>query len=189
MLFLERMKKIAYILLFTTLIVTLFYNALGYRMLFAFDQEQEWVTAMKKIPEPEFKVIRLNASLYTFADDTELEYVNENIVINNKSYHIFKKQIKDNILNLYYLPNVNSSLSTQEIENIVDMQLFNSSNENKGSSKKIVKTFTVDYFIQYPESITIINTTDFESIPLISFSNEKLHAGFVPSFYSPPDFV
>lgn len=189
MLFLERMKKIAYISLFCTLLASLFYNALGYRMLFAFEQEQEWVTAMKKIPDPEFKVIRMNASLYTFADDTELEYVNENIVINNKSYHIFKKQIKDNILNLYYLPNVNSSLSTQEIENIVDMQLFNSSNENKGSSKKIVKTFTVDYFIQYPESITIINTTDFESISLISFLNEKLHAGFTPSFYSPPDFV
>lgn len=189
MLFLERMKKIAYILLFSTLLVTLFYNALGYRMLFAFDQEQEWVTAMKKIPDPEFKVIHLNASLYTFADDTELEYVNENISINNKNYHIFKKQIKDNILNLYYLPNVNSSLSTQEIENIVDNQLFGGSNENKGSSKKIVKSFTVDYFIQYPESITITNTTDFKSIPLISFSKEKLHAGFIPSFYSPPDLV
>jgi hypothetical protein len=69
------------------------------------------------------------------------------------------------------------------------MQLFNSSNENKGASKKIVKTFTVDYFIQHPESITITNTTNFKSIPLISFSNEKLHAGFIPSFYSPPDFV
>jgi hypothetical protein len=189
LLFLERMKKIAYILLFSTLVASLFYNALGYRMLFSFEQEQEWVTAMKKIPDPEFKVIHLNASLYTFADDTELEYVNENITINNKKYHIFKKQIKDNILNLYYLPNVNSSLSTQEIENIIDNQLFGGSFENKDSSKKIIKTFTVDYFIQHPECITIINTIDFETIPLISFSKEKLHAGFVPSFYSPPDFV
>jgi hypothetical protein len=189
LLFLKRMKKIASILLFSTLLVTLFYNALGYRMLFAFDQEQEWVTAMKKIPDPEFKIIRLNASLYSFIEDTELEYVNENITINNKSYHIFKKQIKDNIINLYYLPSINSSLSTQEIENIVNIQLFNGLNDNKGDSKKIIKTFTLDYFIQYPESIAISNATDFKSIPLISFSEEKLHAGFVPSFYSPPDFV
>jgi hypothetical protein len=189
LLFLNRMKKIASILLFSTLLVTLSYNALGYRMLFAFDQEQEWVTAMKKIPDPEFKVIRMNASLYAFADDTELEYVNENIMINNKSYHIFKKQIKDNILNLYYLPSINTSLSTQEIENIVNGQLFNGFNDNKGDSKKIVKTFTLDYFIQYPESIAISNTENLKTIPLISFSKEKLHAGFVPSFYSPPDFV
>ena len=183
------MKKIAYILLFSTLLVSLFYNALGYRMLFAFDQEQEWVTAMKKIPDPEFKVIHLNASLYTFIEDTELEYVNENIVINNKSYHIFKKQIKNNILNLYYLPNVNSSLSSQEIENIVDCQPFNISNDNKGASKKIVKTFPIDYFIQHPESIGLSNNLDFKSNPLISFSNQKLNCGFINSFYSPPDFI
>lgn len=189
MLFLERMKKIASILLFTTLLVTLIYNALAYRMLFAFDQEQEWVTAMKKIPNPEFKVIQMNASLYTFAEDTELEYVNENITLNNKSYHIFKKQIKNNIINLYYLPNVNSSLSTEEIENIIDSQLFNSSNENKGASKKIVKTFAIDYFIQYPEFIAISNTTDFKLIPITSFLNEKLDTGHIASFYSPPDFA
>lgn len=183
------MKKIAYTLLFSTLLASLFYSALGYRMLFAFDQEQEWVTAMKKIPDPEFKVIRLNASLYAFAEDTELEYVNEDISINNKNYHIFKKQIKDNILNLYYLPNINSSLSTQEIEDIVNNPFFNSYNDNKGSSKKIVKSFAVDYFIQYPEAITITNSADYKSIPLISFTNEKLDTGFVPSFYSPPDFV
>jgi hypothetical protein len=183
------MKKIAYIFLFSTLLASLFYNAIGYCMLYSFEQEQEWITAMKKIPEPEFKIIRLNASLYTFAEDTELEYVNENISINNKSYHIFKKQIKDNILNLYYLPNVNSSLSTQEIENIIDNQLFGGSKENKEPSKKIVKSFTADYFIQYPEAITISNTMNFESIPLISYSKEKLDTGFISSFYSPPDFV
>ena len=183
------MKKIASILLFTLLVVTLVYNALGYRMLFAFDQEQEWVTAMKKIPNPEFKVIQMNASLYTFAEDTELEYVNENITLNNKSYHIFKKQIKNNILNLYYLPNVNSSLSSEEIENIIDGQLFNSSTENKGASKKIVKTFAIDYFIEKPVFIEFSNKTDFKLIPIISFPKGKLHAGHTPSFYSPPDFI
>jgi hypothetical protein len=34
---------------------------------------------------------RTNASLYSFVPDTEFEYVNENVVIDNKSYHIFKE--------------------------------------------------------------------------------------------------
>ena len=181
------MKKIASILLFTTLLVTLFYNALGYRMLFAFDQEQEWVTAMKKIPDTQFKVIHLNASIYSFTEDTDFEYVNENISLNNKNYHIFKKQIKDNILSLYYLPNHNSSLSTQEIENIVENQLFDTANENKGATKKTVKAFSMDYYMYYPEKIAFYVKSDFKLIPIISFSKKKLHAGHTPSFYSPPD--
>jgi hypothetical protein len=37
---------------------------------------------------------RTNASLYSFVPDTEFEYVNENVVIDNKSYHIFKREFK-----------------------------------------------------------------------------------------------
>ena len=183
------MKKIASLFLLSTLLVTLFYNVLGYRMLFAFEQEQEWVTTMKKIPDSEFKVINLNASLYTFVEDTEMEFVNENIVINKKKYHIFKKRIQNNLLQLYYLPTINSDLTSQEIEQLIDGQLSNYSNGNKESSKKIIKSFVIDYFIQYPQTIASVNKIGDKTIPLKSISTENLLSGHLSSFYSPPDLV
>jgi hypothetical protein len=55
--------------------------------MFSYQKEQAWVSAMKN-PDSEFKV-NPNATLYSFIEDTDFEYVNEN-VIENKSYHIFK---------------------------------------------------------------------------------------------------
>ncbi|WP_264565601.1 hypothetical protein [Flavobacterium sp. N3904] len=183
------MKKIASILVLSTLLVTLFYNVLGYRMLFAFEDEQEWVVAMKKIPDSEFKVINLNASLYTFAEDSDFEFVNENIIINNKSYHIFKKRIQNNILSLYYLPNINTDLTSSEIDELVNGQLFNSNNDNKVPSKKIMKSFVKDYFIEYPESLVSTNKKEIKSISLNSLPKENLLSAHLSAFYSPPDFV
>ena len=85
------MKRIATLFL----IVTLFYNMIGYYLMFAYQEQQAWVARMEKTSHTDFRVMRLNASLYSFADDTEFEEVNEDVIINNKSYHIFKKQVKD----------------------------------------------------------------------------------------------
>lgn len=73
---------------------------IGYYLMFAFKEQQAWVARMENTSPSDFRVLRLNASLYSFVDDTEFEDVNEDVVINNKSYHIFKKQIKDNVLSL-----------------------------------------------------------------------------------------
>src|SRR3990167_9386376 len=95
------MKRIASLFL----LVTLFYNVLGYYLMFAQQQEQAWVASMEKNDTSKFKVIHLNATLYSFIEDTDFEYVNENVTINNTTYHVFKKRIQNNILSLYYLPN------------------------------------------------------------------------------------
>jgi hypothetical protein len=183
------MKKTSSIFLLTTLLVTLFCNVLGYRMLFAFDQEQEWITAMQKIPDSDFKIIQLNATLYSFREDTDFEYINENITINHKLYHIFKKRIKDNVLNLYYLPNTKSSLSSKKIENIVDNQLFNSSKENKNGSKKITKTFSIDFIIENQEKAAQPIIANHKLKPIKSFSDIGLNIGHTNLLYSPPDLV
>ena len=82
------MKRIASLFLLTTL----FYNVLAYCAMFAYQKEQRWVSSMEKVPSSKFQVIRLNASVYSFIEDTDFEYVNENVIIKNKSYHIFKKK-------------------------------------------------------------------------------------------------
>jgi len=63
------MKRIASLFL----LVTLFYNALGYYLMFAQYDEQAWVSAIEKTPESEFQVIELNATLYSFIEDTDFE--------------------------------------------------------------------------------------------------------------------
>ena len=85
------MKKKAILLLTLVLTITLFNNVVGYYLVYAFEKEQTWVNAKQNIPESEFSVIRLNATLYSFTEDTELEYVNENITIENVTYHIVKQ--------------------------------------------------------------------------------------------------
>ena len=87
--------------------------------MFAYQEEQAWVKMMANEPDSNYNVIHLNASLYSFIEDTDFEYVNENITIENKSYHIFKKRIKNNILSLYYLRNKHNEVISNEAKNII----------------------------------------------------------------------
>ena len=135
------MKRIASLFL----LVSLFYNVLGYYLMFAYHDEQAWVSAIEKTPDSEFQVIELNATLYSFIEDTDFEYVNENVVIENKSYHIFKKRIQNNILSLYYLRNSYGDVIGKDLKDIVNNQLFDSTPSKNSPIKKLLKTFLQDY--------------------------------------------
>jgi hypothetical protein len=133
--------------------------------------------------------MRLNASLYSFADDTEFEEVNEDVIINNKSYHIFKKQVKDNVLSLYYLPNTNKNTVSKDLNDIVDSQLFNSGSSKESPVKKLLKSFIKDY-IDNPEVSIPMQTKAVASISL--FTNNGVdftNPGHLSLPYSPPDFI
>lgn len=108
---------------------------IGYYLMFAFKEQQAWVARMENTISSDFRVLRLNASLYSFVDDTEFEDVNEDVVINNKSYHIFKKQIKDNVLSLYYLPNANENTVSKDLNDLVHSQLFDTGSSKESPTK------------------------------------------------------
>lgn len=172
------------------LIVTLFYNVLGYYLLYHQQEEQKWVTAMETLNHSNYKILKLNASIYTFIEDTDFEYVNQNIEINNKFYHIFKKRIQNNILYLYYLPNTHQNKINKDLKTIVNGQLFDDSSSKDSSSKKIFKTFMTDYVLAKP--IVISNTVVF------SFTKKATHeptpiakpiCGYFNLPFSPPDVV
>lgn len=171
------------------LISTLCYNVLGYYLVFNQQEEQNWVEAMQEKATSEYKVLQLNASIYTFVQDTDFEYVNENVEINNKFYHIFKKRIQNNILYLYYLPNSHQDKISKNLNNIVDQQLFDHSPTKESPTKKLVKTFISDYVVTKP---ILINA------PMYLFSEIDTHqqtqnarplCGYFNTPYSPPDFV
>lgn len=162
---------------------------IGYYLMFAYKEQQAWVARMEKTSHTDFRVMRLNASLYSFADDTEFEEVNEDVIINNKSYHIFKKQVKDNVLSLYYLPNSNENTVSKDLNDIVDSQLFNSGNSKESPVKKLLKSFIKDY-IDNPEVGIPTQTENLASTSLITTTVVNFtESGHLSLPYSPPDFI
>jgi len=162
---------------------------IGYYLMFAYQEQQAWVARMEKTTHTDFRVMRLNASLYSFADDTEFEEVNEDVIINNKSYHIFKKQVKNNVLSLYYLPNTNENTISKDLHDIVDSQLFNSGSSKDSPVKKLLKSFIKDY-IDNPEVSIPVPTNAVASTELFSNNDaEFTNPGHVSLPYSPPDCI
>lgn len=179
------MKRIASLFL----IVTLFYNVMGYYLMFAYQEEQAWVSSMEKRHDSEFQVIKLNATLYSFIEDTDFEYVNEDVVINNKNYHIFKKRIQNNILSLYYLRNSHQDAISQDLKDIVDNQLFNGSSSKESPIKKLLKSFLKDYVPNTAVCFTFSPEKEAEVVVFNENPTASLHSGHLALSYTPPDFV
>ncbi|SHG64582.1 hypothetical protein SAMN05444372_10874 [Flavobacterium micromati] len=179
------MKQIASLFI----LVTLFYNAMGYYLIFAYHEEQAWVLSMEKRHDSEFQIIKLNASLYSFVEDTDFEYVNENVVINNKSYHIFKKRIRDNILSLYYLRNSHHESINQDVKDIVDNQLFNTSSSKESPVKKLLKSFLKDYVANTEFCYSFSTSMQRTFVAFTKNPKETLLSGHFTLFYTPPDLV
>ena len=179
------MKRIATLFL----VVTLFYNMIGYYVMFAYKEQQAWVARMENTNSSDFRVIRLNASLYSFADDTELQDVNEDVIINNKSYHIFKKQIKDNILSLYYLHNANENTISKDLNDLVNSQLFNNDNSKESPTKKLLKSFIKDYIDNPEVSIPMPTQAIVLTEAFAADDAEFTNPGHLSLPYSPPDCI
>jgi hypothetical protein len=179
------MKRIASLFL----LVSLFYNVLGYYLMFAYQEQQAWVSVMEKTPDLEFQVIELNASLYSFIEDTDFEYVNENVIIDNKSYHIFKKRIQDNILSLYYLRNSYGDVIGKNLSEIVDNQLFNSTPSKESPIKKLLKSFLQDYIPNTSLALDFSPNLDLDLRKDTTAPNLEVNAGYLHSLYAPPKFI
>ena len=179
------MKRIASLFL----VVTLFYNVMGYYLMFAYQEEQAWVSSMEKRHDSEFQVIKLNATLYSFIEDTDFEYVNEDVVINNKSYHIFKKRIQNNILSLYYLRNSHQDVISQDLKDIVANQLFNGSSSKESPVKKLLKSFLKDYVPNTTVCFAFSPEKETEVVAINENPIASLRSGHLGLSYTPPDFV
>lgn len=171
------------------LIVNLFYNVLGYYLLYHQQEEQNWVALMERQEPSKYKMLEINASLYSFVEDTDFEYVNENITVNNKHYHVFKKRIQNNILQLYYLPNSHLNAINTDLKTIVDQQLFDQSTNNDYPAKKLLKTFLTDYVFTNPIVLKSPPFLLFETAKIEQLHIFRTDCGYFDMPYSPPDIV
>ena len=183
------MKRKASILLLLILTTTFLYNVIGFHLLFTLQKEQIWVVAMQNIPDSEFKLIRLNATLYSFTDDTEMEYVNENITINNKVFHIFKRQIQDNIISLYYLPNNQQSITDVNLKKLVDNDTFENAPLSKNPLEKLFKSFQKIYVQHNSNAFIFLDESKKSTLKFDFYTQGILHSGYLSRANSPPDLV
>ena len=162
---------------------------MGYYLICAYQEEQSWVSSMEKIHDSEFQILKLNASLYSFVEDTDFEYVNKNVVVNNKTYHIFKKRIKDNVLSLYYLRNSHHESINQDLKDIVDNQLFNTSSSKESPVKKLLKSILQDYVASSEFCYSFSTKKNRTTLSFTNFPKETLLSGHPTLSYTPPDLV
>ncbi|WP_026728894.1 hypothetical protein [Flavobacterium denitrificans] len=181
------MKKIASLFL----IVTLFYNVLGFYIMFAEQQEQVWVSAMEKTQDSDFEVIEIQIDPYAYVVDSGFEEVNEDLTIENKIYHVFKKRIVNNVLRLYCLKNANAKVFSNDLKKIVDSQIFDTSSNKENPSKKVMKSFITDY-IPNNDTIDLVLTASKAFFPgkLCTYTPKRdLLSGYFTTICPPPDMV
>jgi hypothetical protein len=179
------MKRIAFLFLF----VTLFYNVIGFYLMFAEHQEQVWVNSIENSTTTNFEVIEVTINPYAYIVDSGIEDTNEDFVIDNKVYHVFKKRIINNVLKLYCLKNDHREVLSKDLTKIVNNQLFDTGSSKEDPSKKLMKSFIKDYI---PQTTDYIIKRDKRLFTVTSYSfgpTKKLLAGYLTTNDPPPDFV
>ena len=180
------MKKIASLFL----IAALFYNVLGFYMIFAEQQEQVWVNAMEKTDESHFEIFKVSINPYGYIVDSGFENVNEDIVVKNKSYHVFKKRIQNNVLQFYCLRNTTKLAFSKDLKKIVDSQLFDTDSNKDNSTKKLVKSFIKDFIPNNDPCNLLSGTITVFPDALLSYDPESiLRSGYITIHYPPPNMV
>jgi hypothetical protein len=135
-------KKIASILLLALLL----YNAFGYYLLFAYERGQVNGVAVHNLPESAFNVLKLNVALYTSKENTDFEYINDELEVQGKNYHIVKQRIHNDSLEMYYLRDFRKDELRQNLNEIVESQTFNNNSSSKETPiKQLLKSFLKEY--------------------------------------------
>jgi len=180
------MKKIASLFL----IVTLFYNVLGFYITFAEQKEQMWVNAMEKNENQNFEIIEVKITPYAYVVDSGIEEANEDVVIKNKTYHVFKKRIQNNVLKLYCLKNSRNQVLSKDLKKMVDNQLFDTGSNKENSNKKLMKSFIQDYISSAVAYDVLAAKLVFPVIIYTSYNPKgDLLSGYFTTNDPPPDRV
>jgi len=158
--------------------------------MFAEQQEQVWVTAMEKTDNSNFEIIEIKITPYAYVVDSGIEDANEDFVIHNKTYHVFKKRIQNNVLQLYCLKSAHNEALNKDLKKIVDSQLFDDNSNKENPSKKLMKSFIQDYIqgntiVFISTSIKLVSPVTLNSYP----PQKNLLSGYFTTNDPPPDMV
>lgn len=157
--------------------------------MFTDQKEQTWVSAMEKVDESKFEVFEFNINPYAYIVDSGFEEANEDVLINNTVYHVFKNRIQNNVLKLYCLKNTHQEVVNKDLRNLVDNQLgdFNSNKENP--AKKLLKSFVKDYIPNDIDTYELNSHFIFNSASISPAVKNELQDGFFTTHCPPPNVI
>jgi endo-1,4-beta-mannosidase len=180
------MKKSASFILFAMITASFMYTVLGYYLLFTFENERTWINTIKQIPNTAYKVIKVDASLYSFAEDTDFEYLDQDITINGVTYHVFKKKTTNNITSFYYLENDSQTDFDVNLKKVIADTDFLGFSNNKKPLTKLLKSFIKDFiFKPYTETV-FAYTAILQQSERITGLEKPIHTGYLLDFFVPP---
>ncbi len=158
--------------------------------MFAEQQEQVWVTAMEKTDNSNFEIIEVKINPYAYVVDSGIEDANEDFVINNKTYHVFKKRIQNNVLKLYCLKSSHNEALNKDLKKIVDSQLFDDNSNKENPGKKLMKSFIQDYIPGTTINLIPVSVKLVSTVTLNLYTPQRnLLSGYFTTNYPPPDMV
>ena len=182
------MQKKALILVGFILTFTMFYNMVSAYMLYNFDKQQKWAAEVSETSQSKFHIIKLNASLYSFVEDSDFEQVNQDVIVGEKSFHVFKKRIKDNVLELYVLNNVNESAMNVKLAKLAKVSFADDSDLSTSPLKKLLKLISFDYI--FNKEFTIKNNVAQNLCASLYFNTtHNVKNGHTSLPFSPPKFI
>jgi hypothetical protein len=118
-----------------------------------------------------------------------MEYVNENMNINNKVFHIFKRKIQDNVISLYYLPNKQQTTTDINLKKLVDNDAPDNAPLGKKPMEKLFKLVIKDYTQQSANAFVFVYKSKESPLKYDFYSQGILHSGYLSRADSPPDLV
>ncbi|MBL7816817.1 MAG: hypothetical protein JNL70_17480 [Saprospiraceae bacterium] len=176
----------------TILLLTLIlFNAFGYYSLFVYEKKQARFTELQNIADSDLQVIKMNVAIYTSVGDRDFEYLDKEMCIENKAYHIVKKKIVNDTAYLYYLRNFKQETLQKQLNNIVETQTLTKQSSNKETPlKQLLNNFLKDY-ISDNIYILVVNypTQMLDTIILGNASKNMLSSPDLSNLTPPPKVV
>lgn len=173
------------------LLMLLLYNAFGYYTLLACKMKQTQQIEVMGLPEEAFMIVKIPASLYLRAENTDFEYVNETINYNEKIYHIVKKRIQNDTLHLYTLRNERHEQVVSQFKEYVRNHLvIEKKSPNSNTTHKIIQSFLKEYITENNSYIVFsFFKTIYKRQLVPNTPSQRLPFPFLCKESPPPEFV
>ena len=145
--------------------------------------------AILHTPEPYFKVIKIKVALYTSVLDTDFEYVDEELNLENQVYHIVKKRIKNDTAELYYFRNFHQESLTKKSFQFLDNHYSTAFPNSNNPLKDLLKAISKDYLPIESSYLTLNIKKNCQEVAYrtIPFDSGRITPVFQPIFTPPPD--
>lgn len=152
-------------------------------------QEHSWVNTVENTADSKFEVFEIKINPYAYIVDSGFEEVNEDIVINNKLYHVFKNRIQNNVLKLYCIKNTHKEALNKGLKILVENELFDENSNKDNPIKKTIKSFLKDY-IPNQTIYVVLNSKIVCPVASLSYvPKSDLLSGYFSTNYPPPDYI